>query len=58
MRAVFIFGFAKSGQANVSAADKRDLADTGALLLALSDAQIATLIEGKELLEIMCDDKD
>ena len=34
-RAVFLFGFAKSDQANLSQDDERDLKDYGALLLAV-----------------------
>jgi hypothetical protein len=36
-RAVFIFGFAKSDQANLSKADESDLRDFGALLLDRDD---------------------
>lgn len=58
MRAVFIFGFAKSGQENISAGDMQDLADTGALLMALGHERITTLIEGKELMEVICHEKN
>jgi hypothetical protein len=56
-RAVFIFGFAKSGLENIGASDERDMADTGALILGLSTDEIATLIEGGELWEVVCDDE-
>jgi hypothetical protein len=53
-RSVFMFGFAKSRQANLSAADERDLADFGALLLGLGDAAIETMLMGDELKEVAC----
>jgi hypothetical protein len=57
-RAVFIFGFAKSRQENIAARDQRDLAETGALILNLSTKAIETLIKGRELWEVVCDDED
>jgi hypothetical protein len=51
-RAVFLLGFAKSGQDNMSANDETDLAAYGALLLGLDAAGLVTAIEGGELLEI------
>jgi len=56
-RAVFIFGFAKSDQANLSKADESDLKDYGALLLALDARGIDTMIAGRELTEVTCDEK-
>src|SRR5208282_6383843 len=56
-RAVFIFGFAKSDQANLSKADERDLKDFGALLLALDARGIETMIAGNELAEVKYDEK-
>ncbi|MFZ4806841.1 MAG: type II toxin-antitoxin system RelE/ParE family toxin [Hyphomicrobiaceae bacterium] len=53
-RSVFMFGFANSRQANLSAADERDLADFGALLLGLGDAAIETMLMGDELKEVAC----
>jgi hypothetical protein len=50
--AVFLFGFAKSDQANLSKADERDLKDYGALLLALDARGIDTMIAGHELTEV------
>ncbi len=56
-RAVFIFGFAKSDQANLSKTDERDLKDFGALLLALDARGIETMIAGNELAEVKYDEK-
>jgi hypothetical protein len=56
-RAVFIFGFAKSDQANLSKPDERDLKDFGALLLALDARGIETMIAGDELTEVTYDEK-
>lgn len=55
--AVFIFGFAKSGRENISPADDRDMAETGALILGLDEADIETLIVGSELWKVECDDE-
>ncbi len=53
-RSVFIYGFAKSRQANLNAADQRDLADYGGMLLRLDDDGIETIVAGDELKEIAC----
>jgi hypothetical protein len=57
-RAVFIFGFAKSGRDNIPADDEREMAETGALLLGLDARGIRALIDGGELWEVECDDED
>lgn len=51
-RAVFLYGFAKNDQVNLSAADERDMAETGALLLGLSLRALETMMEGNELWEV------
>ena len=56
-RAVFMFGFAKSDQANLSKADESDLKAYGALLLALDARGIDTMIAGRELTEVPYDEK-
>jgi hypothetical protein len=56
-RAVFLFGFAKSDQANLSKADERDLKDYGALLLSLDARGIDKMIAGHELTEATCDEE-
>ena len=52
-RAVFLYGFAKSDQANISPEDKRDLKDYGAMLLALTDEAIDLMLKNSELQEII-----
>ena len=54
-RAVFIFGFAKSGRENISANDEREMAETGAMLLGLTAEGIEKLAEGGELWKVECD---
>ena len=54
-RAVFIFGFAKSARDNISSQDRRDLANTGAMLLALNAQGIETPIDAGELWQVDCD---
>lgn len=51
-RAIFLFGFAKSDQANISPEDERNLKDYGALLLALNDKDIDLMIKNGELREV------
>lgn len=51
---MFMYGFAKSRQANLNAADQRDLADYGGMLLRLDDDGIETIVTGDELKEIEC----
>ena len=51
-RSVFIYGFAKNKQANISKDDERNLKDFGALLLALDARGIAIMVRGNELMEI------
>ena len=51
-RAVFLFGFAKKDQANLSRDDERDLKDYGALLLALDAGGIGKMLAGQELTEL------
>ncbi len=57
-RAVFVFGFAKSGRENISAADERDMAETGALILGLDATGLETLIEAGQLWEVECDGEE
>ncbi len=56
-RAMFIFGFAKSGRDNISADDEDKLAKTGALLLGLSAQGIEIMIDDGELWEVKSDEK-
>lgn len=58
LRAVFIHGFAKSDEDNISAADEQDLAQIGALLLGFDADGIETLIVEGELWEVDCNDEE
>jgi hypothetical protein len=57
-RAVFLFGFAKSAQANLSKADESDLKAYGAMLLALDANGIDMMIAGRELTEVPYNEED
>ena len=57
-RAVFVFGFAKSGRDNISNDDERDLADYGAMLIGLNADGIEAMIEDGELRKVECDGKN
>jgi len=52
-RAVFLFGFAKSSQANIDAARLAKWQAVAALLLAASDAAIENSIADDELKEVL-----
>ena len=54
-RAVFLYGFAKRRQENISKADERDLQDYGEMILHLNDSSIATMLAGNELKELTPD---
>ena len=51
-RSVFLFGFAKSGQDNISEADRRDLADFGTMWLSAEDADLEAAIADDKLWEL------
>ena len=52
-RAMFLYGFAKNQRANLNAADERDLADYGALLLNLDDTGLELMLADDELREVL-----
>ena len=54
-RSVFLYGFAKSGQANISPDDLLDLADYGAKWLGLDNEGIDTATGDDELWEPDCE---
>ncbi len=56
-RAVFLFGFAKNERDNIGKTDQQELADYGALLLALDAAAVGTMLEDGQLTEIAYDDE-
>jgi hypothetical protein len=57
-RAIFLYGFAKSDQANIGPEDERDLKDYGAMLLALKDKDIELMTKNGELWEVSYGKKD
>ena len=57
-RAVFLFGFAKSGKASLDADELEALIKRGAVWIAASDAVIERAITTKELQEVDCGDED
>lgn len=57
-RAVFLFGFAKSGQANLDSDELDALVKRGAIWLGASDAVIERAITTDELKEVDCGEKD
>lgn len=54
-RAIFVHGFAKSRQDNISNKDLEQLKDAAAVLLGLKDREVAEAIAGKEFREVFCD---
>jgi Uncharacterized protein conserved in bacteria len=57
-RAVFLFGFAKSAQANISKADLKLLKQAANEVLTWSDDEMDALVTGKVLMEIGDGEKD
>lgn len=55
-RAVFLHGFAKNEADNVDTAELAALKQLSGIMLALSDAEIASLLRSGALREITCDD--
>ncbi|MBX9907907.1 MAG: type II toxin-antitoxin system RelE/ParE family toxin [Beijerinckiaceae bacterium] len=54
-RAVFAYGFAKSGKANLDSHEEAVFKKAAKLVLAFSDEQIAAEIERERLTEVDCD---
>ncbi len=54
IRSVFLYGFAKNRQANISKEDERDLKDYGAMILVLDARGIEIMLRGTELTELEC----
>jgi hypothetical protein len=54
-RAVFAFGFAKSGMDNIEGKDVARLKALAELTLSFSDLEITRLVEAGKLVEVMCD---
>ena len=51
-RSVFLHGFAKNQQANISREDERDLKDFGGMILALDARGLEIMMRGGELTEV------
>lgn len=54
-RAVFVFGFAKSEQANINAEDERELKKLAALVLGFAEEEIDQLVAAGKFDEVKCD---
>lgn len=54
-RAVFAFGFAKSGMDNIDKKDEARLKALAELNLGLSDREISLLVDNGKLVEVKCD---
>jgi len=50
---VFLYGFAKNQQANISKEDERDLKDYGGMILALDARGLKIMMRGGELTEVI-----
>jgi len=55
-RAVFMFGFAKNDQDNVSDDELAELKKAAALMLGWSAKEVEALVEGGKWTEVVCDD--
>jgi hypothetical protein len=56
--AFFVYGFAKSEQANIDKSDERDFKELAGILLAASEEELAKLIGQGEFAEVTCDAQD
>ncbi len=50
---MFLYGFAKNQQANISKEDERDLKDYGGMILALDARGLKIMMRGGELTEVI-----
>jgi hypothetical protein len=57
-RCVFLYGFAKNERDNINDRELDDLKKLAKLYLGYSDAQIAVALQGAELREVMCDERE
>ena len=55
-RAVFLHGFTKSEQDNISDDELKELRKAAGEVLGWSDDDVATLLDGGKWMEVMCDD--
>jgi len=54
-RAFFVYGFAKSDQANIDESDEHDFKTLAAVLLNAPEEQVADLVESGKFQEVRCD---
>jgi hypothetical protein len=57
-RSFFVYGFAKSEQANIDKSDERDFKELAGILLAASEEDLTKLIGRGEFTEVKCDAQD
>jgi hypothetical protein len=55
-KAFFVYGFPKSQRANIGPVEEREFKELAKVTLALSDAQLATLLKTGAYKEVACDD--
>jgi hypothetical protein len=56
-RSFFVYGFAKSEQANIDDSDERDFKELAGILLAASDEDLKKLLDRGEFAEVKCNEK-
>jgi hypothetical protein len=52
----FVYGFAKNEQDNIDESDERDFKELAKIVLALSDAELKTLVDSGKYVEVTSDD--
>ena len=57
-RSFFVYGFAKSEQANIDESDERDFKELAEKLLAASDEDLKKLLKRGEFVEVKFDEQD
>lgn len=55
-RSFFVYGFAKNEQDNIDESDERDFKELAKIVLAVSDAELQTLVDSGKYTEVKCDD--
>ncbi len=56
-RSFFVYGFAKNEQDNIDESDERDFKELAKIVLALSDAELKTLVDSGKYTEVKCDEQ-
>lgn len=57
-KAFFVFGFVKSDQDNISAADLKDFKDAATLVFKYSEEELELAMEDKKFAEVDCDEQN